>query len=233
MHLFRVLIKVSGHCILPFKESVAFYSNKFVSEKVPLMALSNVSAAHPWFLDPYRLAEEMALIPGQRILQASKNAEIMYFKSEKMLEMELFSPLRGEFVQNDFEKLAILDSYKILTFFYMNTYFVNSCFFCLEKPLADAKNPEKACKGTCQFNLKNQNDECKLIKNLFQMKDIKEDIAQFKSFSAKNKNKMHLEMDYNSTKEDILKKLRLVIKHKNFIPKKGNSRMVEIDEQKD
>lgn len=230
MHLFRVLVKVSGHCILPFKESTAFYSNKFVSEKVPLMMLSSLCSAHPWFLDPYRLAEELTLIPGQRVLQAKKNMEILYFKSEKMLEMELFSPLRGEFVQNDFEKLAILDSYKILSFLYMNTYFVNSCFFCLEKSqkLLSSDGPEKPCTGTCQFNLKSQGDESKLVKQLFQLGNVKEDIAQLQSFTQRNKGKMGFVVDSDAFQEETIKKLRLVIKHKNFIPKKGNSRMVEI-----
>ena len=230
MNIFNTLKKIGNYCILPFQETRSFYEFKFISEKLPLMMISTVTDAHPWFYNPYELAEEITLLMKDRILMASKNMEILFFKSEKMLEMEIFTALRGEFIQNDYEKLAIVDSFKVLTYFYLNTFLINTCFLCQKE--TDQQNDGKKCTGTCQFDVKNENEDNNILHYLFQLKDT-EDNKKLKTFGFDNKGKVNVQVDWKRIKIESIKKIQKVIKHKQFIPKKKNSKMVEIDDSKD
>lgn len=224
MNLFRVISKVSIHCHLPFKESVVLYTDNFVSEKTPLVALSNVCSEHPWLLEPYKVAEELTLSSLDRIKNAPKNSEICFFKSEKMLDMEVFSPLRGEFVQNDYEKLAILDSFKVLIFLFMKTFHVNTCLLCQGQE-------NTKCKGTCGFQMVESDKHDQYLSLLFSNKDgDTQTMSKLKGFSSKKVGPIHVGFDWKTTQMAILKNLRLVLKHKNFIPKKSNCSVVQIDE---
>jgi hypothetical protein len=231
MNLFHILNKIEIYCILPFQETRSFYNLKYVSEKLPLMMLSTLTKSHPWFFNPFELAEDLTLAMKDRVNLASKNMELLFFKSERMLEMELFTPLRDEFVQNDFEKLAIIDSYKVLTYLYLNSFLINTCFLCKKSPKTQDSSAEK-CKGTCQFDVKSENDESGLLKYLFQFEDPEEK-KKLKLFGKKNKVKLSASIDWKSIKLECSKKIQKVIKHKNFIPKKKSSRLVEIVETKD
>ena len=222
------------------------YDERFLSEKAPLILLSE--AKNIGFLTPCQLAERATLANFERIKKAHMNYEVTYFRDSKSLSTEIFSSIEGEDNFGDTHRLAILDSFKILSCLYLATFSFPTCFNCRSKqaengkPTGDDSNSGHEtsegdqvsrtirCKGTCQFlSCSGQKNDQTAISKLF-------------DFGVKNENKEFTRrFDFRLIEDSKLKEicskevlkqqvenLISVTRFRSFIPKDAGIRIVEI-----
>lgn len=230
LSIFKSIIKIASHCHLPFKEEIGIYSPENISEKAPLILLSSLNKKHPWFISAYELALYCSLSFKNNIIFASKNSEVNFFKKEKAIEFELFMPIRGEFILSDQERLAILHSYKIIIFLYLQTFLFNTC-------MRDHSDKEKSCEGSCRYSILSEDQFESLIHFLFELDEGKEEENNIDKQNSADFNKTKFDNvggviepsnNWNELKRSLLKKILTTIKHKSFLPK-TNENILEID----
>lgn len=131
LDIFRSIRVASRQVILPFKEIELIYDEKFLSEKAPLILISE--AQKIGFLSPSELAESATLFNRDRILKSHMNFEVLFFRESQSLKLEIFGSVDREEIHNDCQRLAILDSFKILCCLYLETFSYMTCITCQKR----------------------------------------------------------------------------------------------------
>ena len=201
------------------------------------MLLTNLKEKHPWFLNAYELAEELTLKNHNRIRLAHQNKELNFFKKERRLEMEIFMPLRGEFVTYDQEKLGLIDSLKVMISLYLNTFHYNTCFKCESKKQVQENTAESEprkeqisqCKGSCQYMIVSENSEDSLLNFLFSFDESQSSENSYEAAFGEEKSRVSVDFDWKEKKKFLMKQIVSVTRHKNFIPKNQEQNVLEID----
>lgn len=246
LDIFRSIRVVSRKVTLPFKESESMYDERFLSEKAPLILLSE--AKNIGFLTPCQLAERATLANFERIKKAHMNYEVTYFRDSKSLSTEIFSSIEGEDNFGDTHRLAILDSFKILSCLYLATFSFPTCFNCRSKQDQNGKtaNDESnsghetsegdqvskntRCKGTCQFlSCSGQKNDQTAISKLFDF-GVKCENQEFNTrfdFRQIEDSKLKEICSKEELKQQV-ENLISVTRFRSFIPKDAGSRIVEI-----